>query len=175
MPFIRNGQTISLSVPAGQKIAVSAEKGSTVNVVIPAGRPGGPVQQFSDSQRTFGPFHANQATTVSLAAVLGVVEYAVGASPVLTSYVTAPFDDKSGTPGNVTSTSQRGRAAFAAAGASVQVTNPLVTASSTVLAQLGGTDATLKSIRCTPAAGSFTVTGDAAATATTKFDWLIVN
>jgi hypothetical protein len=43
------------------------------------------------------------------------------------------------------------------------------------LVSLGGTDATLTSIRVTAAAGSFTVTGNAAATAITKFDFLVVN
>jgi len=35
-------------------------------------------------------------------------------------------------------------------------------------------DATLKYVTATTAAGSFTVTGNAAATATTVFDWFLV-
>lgn len=94
---------------------------------------------------------------------------------VKTSNLQATYNDSSGTPGNVTNNSPRGRAAFAAAGSSVVVTNSLVAATSTVLVQLGGTDATLTTVRVTPAAGSFTVTGNAAATATTVFDFLVVN
>ena len=83
--------------------------------------------------------------------------------------------DNSGTPGNVTSNSVKGRAAFAAAGASVVVTNSLVATTSSVFVQLGGSDATLTSVRVTMGAGSFTVTGNAAATGITPFDFLVVN
>jgi hypothetical protein len=82
--------------------------------------------------------------------------------------------DGSGTPGNVTQNQPRGRAAFAAAGASVAVTNSLVAANSTILVSLGGADATLTSVRVTPGAGSFTVTGNAAATGITPFDYLVI-
>lgn len=85
------------------------------------------------------------------------------------------FVDSSGTPGNVTNASPRGRAAFAAAGATVVVTSSICTANSTVLVALAGGDATATSIRVTPAAGSFTVTANAAATATTKFDFVVLN
>jgi len=69
--------------------------------------------------------------------------------------------DSSGTPGNVTNNSALGRAAFAAAGTSVVVTNSTVTATSEVFVQLrGAADATLTSCRVTAsAAGSFTVLG----------------
>lgn len=83
--------------------------------------------------------------------------------------------DSSATPGNVTNNSGRGRAAFAAAGTSVTVTSNLVTATSTVLVQLGGADATLTTVRVTPGAGSFTVTGNAAATGITPFDFQVIN
>ena len=94
---------------------------------------------------------------------------------VKTSNFAATYTDSSATPGNATNNSTRGRAAFAATGSSVVITNSLVTATSTILVSLGGTDATLTSIRVTAAAGSFTVTGNAAATAITKFDFLVVN
>ncbi len=83
--------------------------------------------------------------------------------------------DISGTPGNGTANTTRGRAAFAAAGATVVVTNSKVSVTSTVLVQLGGADATLLNVRVTAAAGSFTVTGNAAATGITPFDFLVVN
>jgi len=94
---------------------------------------------------------------------------------VKTLNLQATYTDSSGTPGNVTNASPRGRAAFAAAGTSVVVTSALVTAASSVFVSLGGTDATLKSISVIPGAGSFTVTGNAAATGITKFDFLVVN
>ncbi len=84
--------------------------------------------------------------------------------------------DSSGTPGNVTNNNQLGRAAFAAAGTTVVVTNSSVTATSEVFINLLTTDATLTSARVTAiAAGSFTVTGNAAATAATTFSFLVVN
>lgn len=97
-------------------------------------------------------------------------------STVKTSNLQAgTFTDISGTPGNGTSSGTRGRAAFAAAASAITVTSSLVTANSTVLVQLGGSDATLTSVRATAGAGSFTVTGNAAATGITPFDFLVVN
>ena len=81
--------------------------------------------------------------------------------------------DLSGTPGNGTAHSTMGKAAFAAAGSTVTITDRFVTAASAVLVQLGGADATLTSVRVTPANGSFTVTGNAAATATTPFTFTV--
>lgn len=83
--------------------------------------------------------------------------------------------DSSASPGNVTNSNGRGRVAFAAAGTAVVVTNTLCAATSSVFVSLGGSDATLTSVRCTPGAGSFTITGNAAATATTPCDFLVVN
>lgn len=83
--------------------------------------------------------------------------------------------DISGTPGNGTSSGMRGRAAFAAAGSTVTITSAICTAASSVFVQLGSTDATLTSVRVTPGAGSFVVTGNAAATGTTLFDFHVIN
>ncbi|MEI8268290.1 MAG: hypothetical protein WCI59_21385 [Betaproteobacteria bacterium] len=83
--------------------------------------------------------------------------------------------DSSGTPGAATINNLSGRAAFAAAASTCVITNSKVAATSKVFVSLGSADATLTSVRVTPAAGSFTVTGNAAATATTVFDFLVVN
>lgn len=83
--------------------------------------------------------------------------------------------DISGVPGNGTANTISGRAAFAAAGTTVVVTNSKATATSKVFVQLGGADATLISVRVTAAAGGFTVTGNAAATGIVPFDFLVVN
>lgn len=84
--------------------------------------------------------------------------------------------DSSGTPGNVTNNSALGRAAFAAAASTCVVTNSTVTATSEVFVNLITTDATLTSCRVTAvAAGSFTVTGNAVATAATTFSFIVVN
>lgn len=84
------------------------------------------------------------------------------------------YSDTSGTPGNATIDLGAGRCAFAAAGTAVVVTNSLCTATSIVMVTLRTVDATLKYVTATTAAGSFTVTGNAAATATTVFDWFLV-
>lgn len=95
---------------------------------------------------------------------------------VKTSDLQATYTNSAATPGNVTNNSPRGKAAFAAAGSSVTVTSSLVTAASTVLCALETADATLTQIlRATPTAGSFTVTGNAAATATTTFSFQVIN
>lgn len=84
--------------------------------------------------------------------------------------------DSSGTPGNVTNNAVRGRAAIAAAGTACVVTSSLVTANSMVIAVLRSADATLTFIKSVvTAAGSFTVTGNAAATGACAFDFLVVN
>lgn len=89
--------------------------------------------------------------------------------------LTQPFTDNSGTPGNTTINTPRGRAAIAAVGTTCVVTNSSVLATSTVLITIKGTDATAISGRVSAqSAGSFTVLVPAA-TGTTVFDFLVVN
>lgn len=86
------------------------------------------------------------------------------------------FLDSSGTPGNVTNNTARGRAAFAAGASTVVITSSLVTASSMIIINLRTTDATLTFVETAiSVAGSFTVSGNAAATGTTAFDFLVIN
>lgn len=119
------------------------------------------------------------SVTINPATAGNINNMAIGqttAAAVKTSNLQATYTDSSGTPGNVTNNSPRGRAAFAAAGSSVVVTNSLVTATSSVFVQQETADATLTTIlSVVPAAGSFTVTGNAAATGTTKFSFFVVN
>lgn len=85
--------------------------------------------------------------------------------------------DISGTPGNGTVNTPTGRAAFAAAGSTVTITSSLVAATSKIMVTLeGAADTTLTGIvGVTPGAGSFVVTGNAAATATKKFSFVVFN
>jgi hypothetical protein len=88
------------------------------------------------------------------------------------------FTDSSGTPGAVTNNSPRGRVAIAAAASSVTVTNGLAAATSTVIAKISQNlaDTTLTSIvRIYPFAGGFTIFGNAAATANTVIDYVLIN
>lgn len=107
-------------------------------------------------------------------AIGGTAPAAGGFTSLRSTSLQSVLTDGSGTPGNVTQNVCRGRAAFAASGTTVVVTNSQVAANSTVLVSLGGSDATLTSVRVTAAAGSFTVTGNAAATGTTPFDYVVI-
>lgn len=248
MPFLRNGESVTVTVPSGQRIAIGAIRGCNASILIPDGLAGGPISVLEDATRTFGPW-TGQTVSVTVNSTQGCVEYVIGASPVLTddtineaaaaltggtingtsvgattpstgsfttltatgavtmnpanlavslapsgtgnatfgasgtgattlqrlNTLTVVSTDTSGTPGNATMTTLSGRAAFAAAGTTVVITNAQVTAASKVFVSLRGGDATLTSVRVTPAAGSFTVTGNAAATAVTIFDYFIMN
>lgn len=80
------------------------------------------------------------------------------------------------TTGAQSSNEMQGRVAIAAGASSVVVTNPFVTASSKISATVNqaAADGTLLRVeRIVPAAGSFTIYGTAAATATTVIDWFI--
>lgn len=78
--------------------------------------------------------------------------------------------------GAVTINKPSGTANIAAGASSVVVTNSLVTANSLVLAVLQFVDGTLTFIKAVvPAAGSFTITGNANATAQTKVAWFVIS
>lgn len=80
------------------------------------------------------------------------------------------------TAGAVTTTMVAGRAGIAAAGSSVIITNPIVTAESKIWAQLSNAaaDATATSLRVTPNTGAFTIALNAASTGIVGIDWMIL-
>ena len=82
------------------------------------------------------------------------------------------------TSGAQTVNMTKGRALIAAAAASVVITCDRCVVGSTVMAVISqsGADATaLQVVRCAPAAGSFTISVNAAATAATQVDWVVLN
>lgn len=84
--------------------------------------------------------------------------------------------DTSGTPGNVTNNSGKGRVAIAAGQSSITVTNAVVTGNASVYAVINqaAADATLTQIvRCAVSAGSVTIYGNAAATANVIVDFIV--
>lgn len=84
--------------------------------------------------------------------------------------------DSSGTPGAATINKPSGQVSIASGAASVVVTNSLVSTTSIVVAVLQQVDATLTQIlSCVPGSGSFTVTGNATATADTKIGFVVFN
>lgn len=81
------------------------------------------------------------------------------------------------TTGAATAIATAGTAAIAAGSSSVVITNPLITANSTVVAYVSQTtaDTTLLRVeRIVPAAGSVTIFGTANATATTIIRWALL-
>lgn len=89
--------------------------------------------------------------------------------------LTGGAGDSTGSPGNATLNTSKGRSAFAASSNVVVITNSLVTTSSIINAMVQTIDANLTQIiNVTPSNGSFTVHGNAAALGTTNFCWNIV-
>lgn len=104
------------------------------------------------------------------------VAAAIAAAPISPASVALALTDNSATPGNTTISTPSGRAAFAAAASTVVVTSTIATLASKINVNLeGAPDATLSSVSVTLANGSFTVTGNAAATATKKFSFTVLN
>ena len=89
---------------------------------------------------------------------------------VVDKTITAP-----GTTGAQTINKTTGSVNFAIAAASLVVTNSLVTTSSIILATVGTNDATMRSVQAVAAAGSFTLFANAAATAETRVNFLVLN
>lgn len=202
MPFLQQSQTADVVIPAGQFIRIGALRGAKAQILIPVGLPGGPTGLVSDGQSVFGPYPAG--ATVQVLSQVGETEYVVGASPQLTDTIYNPASvaitggainnvvlggvtrnigafltlwitstDSSGTPGNVTNNSGAGRAAIAAAATTIVVTNSSVALADRVIIQprVIGTPAKWSVVT---AAGSFTVTVDAAPAATWPFDFVVV-
>lgn len=79
--------------------------------------------------------------------------------------------DSSASPGAATINKPTGKSAIAIGASSVVITNSLVSATSRVHITPHARDATCKEIIAVPAAGSFTVSGTANATAALPFSW----
>ena len=81
----------------------------------------------------------------------------------------------SGTTGAQTIDKTVGSVNFAAGATSLVVTNSRVTASSIIVATVATNDATMKSVSAVSASGSFTLTANAAATAETRVNFIVIN
>jgi len=96
-----------------------------------------------------------------------------GAVQVISNNSAFAYADSSGTPGNATISQPMGRFAIASGASAVTITNNLVGAKSIVTVNKESNDATLTSFKVVPASGSFTVTGNANATAATVFSFTV--
>jgi hypothetical protein len=81
----------------------------------------------------------------------------------------------SGTTGAQTINNVCGSVNFAAAATSLVVTNSLVTSNSVIIATVATNDATMTSVQVAAGTGSFTIYANAAATAETRVNFLVVN
>lgn len=81
----------------------------------------------------------------------------------------------SGITGNRTLNTTCGSVNFGASASSLVVTNNLVTTSSVIVATVATNDTTMKSVQAVAVSGSFTLHANAAATAETRVNWLILN
>lgn len=105
-----------------------------------------------------------------------LVTASIGDCAVNTNLRVTDYVDDSGTAGNRTVNRLRGKNSFAIGAAAVTVTNSKVTADSQVICTLEFVDGTLTQIlTCIPSAGQFVVTGNANASAATKFSWTVIN
>ena len=80
-----------------------------------------------------------------------------------------------GTTGAQTINKTAGSVNFAAAAVSLVVTNSLVATSSIIMATIAANDATMTSVQAVAAAGSFTLYANAAPTAETRVNFLVLN
>ena len=80
-----------------------------------------------------------------------------------------------GTTGAQTINKTAGSVNFAAAASSLVVTNSLVSTTSVIIATVATNDTTMKSVSAVAAAGSFTLYANAAATAETRVNFIIIN
>lgn len=80
-----------------------------------------------------------------------------------------------GTTGSQTINKPSGCVNFAAAASTMTVTNSMVTANSVITTSVNTNDATMITARALPSAGSFTLTGNVAATAETKVCFVVFN
>lgn len=124
-----------------------------------------------------GHFLANADNTYGIG---GATLAATGNRPLFINVGTSglAFDRTNtagGTTGAQTINKSSGSVNFAAAASSLVVTNSLVSATSNVIATVQTNDGTLKSVQAVPGSGSFTLFGNAAATAETRVAFLVTN
>ncbi len=131
------------------------------------------VQNSQLINRAYGTISVPQESSVCLIAVCyGGTNYGWMITGSNGLYV--PTSDSSGSPGAATQQTGRGTVSIAAAGTSVVVTNPNVTTASHIIASIATADSTATLKNVVASNGSFTITLGAAATATTKINYLIV-
>jgi len=119
MAFLQQGGSAIEVIPAGQSIIIGAFRGAVATFLAPAGAKGGPSSTVSGTSATYGSYVT--ATTVTIGATLGEIEYVIGVTPALTD---APF-----TP---SATVMTGALSIDIAGTRTTLTNPALQAVNSV-------------------------------------------
>lgn len=154
------------------------------NVTVTSGT-GVPLLASTSYPITVGPRGLGHGTDAGLPtgliAVIGTANCdvwqtrGVTTSSTTTSAAATTLGDSTATPGAATLNTYRGRSAFPADAGTVVITNSHVGVNSVIHATLASNDATLTGIvSVVPAAGSFTIRGNASAFATTNVCWSVV-
>lgn len=124
-----------------------------------------PTFTFNDATDTLS------VSNLDVGADLGVAgDFSVDGDVAFAKTITA-----GGTTGAQTIDKTAGSVNFAAAATSLVVTNSLVTANSVVIATVATNDTTMTSVQAVAGAGSFTLYANAAATAETRVNFLVIN
>ncbi len=134
---------------------------------------GADTKQSADSVTNENVFGYNATGIGSNSCVIGsssVTKCQIYGAIILDKTVTA-----AGTTGAQTINKTVGSVNFAAGATSLVVTNNRVTTSSIIVATVATNDTTLKSVVAVAASGSFTLTANAAATAETRVNFIVIN
>lgn len=110
--------------------------------------------------------NANQVPTNGM---LGTLAFQDADSPAFGKTVTA-----AGTTTPQVINKPTGSVNFAASAVSLVVTNSLVSTNSVIVCTVASNDSTMKTVCAVAAAGSFTITANAAATAETRVNFLVL-
>lgn len=114
--------------------------------------------------------------TSTLLSIGGTTLYELPAGILnISAMIAQPGTDSTGTPGNATINKATGKSSIALGAASVTITNSLCSAASRVMITPHARDATCVDLIAVPGAGSFVVSGAAAATADLPFSWEVSN
>jgi hypothetical protein len=134
---------------------------------------GASTKQSADSVTNENVFGYNATGIGSNSCVIGssaVTKCQIYGDIILDKTVTA-----AGTTGAQTINKTVGSVNFAAAASSLVVTNSRVTTASVIIATVATNDTTMKSVVAVAASGSFTLTANAAATAETRVNFIVIN
>ena len=168
--LITSSQTVCVGASAGRYIANGSTALTEASNSVYCGQNSKASADAVTNENVFG---YNATGIGSNSCVLGssaVTKCQIFGDIILDKTVTA-----GGTTGAQTIHKTGGSVNFAAGATSLVITNNRVTTSSIIVATVATNDTTMKSVVAVAASGSFTLTANAAATAETRVNWLVIN